>query len=375
MAKFGFLSHADMSIYFFRAPIMRELKRLGHEVFAIAPKGDYTDRLKSEFDCVTYELDRASLNPLTVLENSKKLADILRGLNLDLLQTSAHKSNVFGTFAAKKAGIKRVINLVEGLGSFYIDNDLKTRLVRAAIETLYKKALKMSDGCVFVNEADPAYFLARGLIAEEKIFKIKSVGVDTLKFDENSVPAANLGEDLRGKKIVLMIARAMWHKGVREFYEAAELLRGREDCAFVFAGEGFEGNKSTADAKFLTGGAVRYLGARDDVPELLKASYLLALPSYKEGFPRTVLEAMSMGRPVVASDVAGCNEAVTNGFNGLLCEVKSSADLAAKIEILLNDENLAAQMGRNGRELAVREFDERAVARKYIEIYRKFIDV
>ena len=120
---------------------------------------------------------------------------------------------------------------------------------------------------------------------------------------------------------------------------------------------------------------MRYLGARDDVPELLKASYLLALPSYKEGFPRTVLEAMSMGRPVVASDVAGCNEAVTNGFNGLLCEAKSSADLTAKIEILLNDENLAAQMGRNGRELAVREFDERAVARKYIEIYRKFIDV
>ena len=364
-----------MSIYFFRAPIMRELKRLGHEVFAIAPKGDYTDRLKSEFNCVTYELDRASLNPLTVLENSKKLAEILRELNLDLLQTSAHKSNVFGTFAAKKAGIKRVINLVEGLGSFYIDNDLKTRLVRAAIETLYKKALNMSDGCVFVNEADPAYFLSRGLIAEEKIFKIKSVGVDTLKFDENSVSAANLGEDLRGKKIVLMIARAMWHKGVREFYEAAELLRGREDCAFVFAGEGFEGNKSTADVKFLKGGAVRYLGARDDVPELLKTSYLLALPSYKEGFPRTVLEAMSMGRPVVASDVAGCNEAVTNGFNGLLCEVKSSADLAAKIEILLNDENLASQMGRNGRELALREFDERAVARKYIEIYRKFIDV
>jgi len=104
---------------------------------------------------------------------------------LDLLQTSAHKSNVFGTFAAKKVGIKRVINLVEGLGSFYIDNDLKTRLVRAAIETLYKKALNMSDGCVFVNEADPAYFLSRGLIDEEKIFKIKSVGVDTLKFDEN----------------------------------------------------------------------------------------------------------------------------------------------------------------------------------------------
>ena len=342
---------------------------------AIFPDGEYSNAIKKEFSVAHYELDKASLNPLKIGANTRNLSEILRGLNLDFLQTSAHKSNVFGTFAARRAGIKHILNLVEGLGSFYIDNDLKTRLVRAAIETLYKRALKMSDGCVFVNEADPAYFLARGLIAEEKIFKIKSVGVDTLKFDESSVAAVNLGEDLRSKKIVLMIARAMWHKGVREFYEAAELLRGREDCAFVFAGEGFEGNKSTADAKFLTGGAVRYLGARDDVPGLLKASYLLALPSYKEGFPRTVLEAMSMGRPVVASDVAGCNEAVTNGFNGLLCEVKSSADLAAKIEILLNDENLAAQMGRNGRELAVREFDERAVARKYIEIYRKFIDV
>ena len=375
MAKFGFLSHADMSIYFFRAPIMRELKRLGHEVFAIAPKGDYTDRLKGEFNCVTYELDRASLNPLTVLENSKKLTDILRGLNLDLLQTSAHKSNVFGTFAAKKAGIKRVINLVEGLGSFYIDNDLKTRLVRAAIETLYKKALKMSDGCVFVNEADPAYFLARGLIAEEKIFKIKSVGVDTLKFDENSVPAANLGEDLRGKKIVLMIARAMWHKGVREFYEAAELLRGREDCAFVFAGEGCEGNKSTADAKFLTGGAVWYLGARDDVPELLKASYLLALPSYKEGFPRTVLEAMSMARACVVSDCSGCVEAVQEGINGLICRTRDAGDLARKIEILLDDTALCERLGRKGREMVLANYDEKIVTEKYLEVYRKFIDV
>ncbi|WP_169940095.1 glycosyltransferase family 4 protein [Campylobacter sp. RM15925] len=371
MARIGFLSHADMSIYFFRSPIMRALQNLGHEVFAICPKGEFSTRLESEFNCVYYELDRASLNPFVVFKNTEKLSEILRSLNLDLLQTSAHKSNVFGTFAAKKAGIKRVINLVEGLGSFYIDDDIKTRLFRKSIELLYKKALKLSDACIFVNEADPRYFLSQNLIDKDKVIKIKSVGVDTAKFDENLYQSIDFG----GKKVVLMIARAMWHKGVREFYEAAEILKDRKDALFVFVGEGFDGNKSTANLEFLKGGSVKYLGARDDVARLLKSSYILALPSYKEGFPRTVLEAMSMSRAVVASDVSGCNEAIIDGVNGLLCEVKNSGDLAKKIEILLDDESLTKRLGQSGRDMAVREFDEKEIAKKYIEVYRKFIDV
>ncbi|MCD8212645.1 MAG: glycosyltransferase, partial [Campylobacter sp.] len=275
MARIGFLSHADMSLHFFRRAIMQELKSLGHDVFAIAPQGAYTSLLSRDFNAVTYELDKASLNPIKVLSNSNKLSKILRELNLDLLQTSAHKSNVFGTFAARKAGIAHILNLIEGLGSFYIDNDVKTRLVRFAIETLYKRSLGLSEGCIFVNDADPKYFLSRNLIAQNKIIKIKSVGVDTRKFDENSVQSVDLGD----KKIVLMIGRAMWHKGVREFYEAAQLLKERSDCEFVYVGEGFEGNKSTADIKFLKSGNVRYLGARDDIPQLLKSANVVALPS------------------------------------------------------------------------------------------------
>ena len=374
MARIGFLSHADMSLHFFRRPVMKALKELGHEIFAIAPRGNFTDLLAQEFNAVTYELDRASLSPLKVLSNTKDLANELKGLNLDLLQTSAHKSNVFGTFAANQAGIKYVINLVEGLGSFYIDNDAKTLAVRFMLEKLYKFSFKRANACIFVNDSDPDYMLSCGLISQDKVVRIKSVGVDTRKFDENIVKASNLNENGE-KKIILMIARAMWHKGVREFYEAAEILRNRTDCEFVFVGEGFDGNKSTADLKFLQGANVRYLGARNDIAELLKSCYLLALPSYKEGFPRTVLEAMSMSRAVVVSDVTGCNEAVKDGINGLLCRVKDSADLAAKIEILLNDKQLCVKMGQEGRKMAVGEFDEHIIAQKYIEIYRKFIDV
>ncbi|MCR4941299.1 MAG: glycosyltransferase family 4 protein [Campylobacter sp.] len=375
MARIGFLSHADMSIYYFRSPIMRALQKNGHEVFAICPDGEYVKRLKNEFKVITYELDKASLNPFIVFKNAKKLSEILAGLKLDLLQTSAHKSNVFGTFAAKKAGIKYVINLVEGLGSFYIDDDFKTKIIRNFIEILYKKALNMSNACIFVNQSDPQYFLSKNLIAKEKIIKIASVGVNSQKFDPNSTKAIKFDEIKNNEKIILMIARAMWHKGVREFYEASELLKDRKDCKFVYVGEGFAGNKSTASEDFLRGKNVLYLGARDDVPELLKASYMLVLPSYKEGFPRTVLEAMSMQKPVVASNVSGCNEAVIQGKNGLLCEVKNAKDLAKKIETLLDDENLAAKLGKNGRIMVQSEFDENIIAKKYLEVYRKFINV
>ncbi len=375
MARIGFLSHADMSLHFFRRPIMQALKERGHEVFAIAPLGAYTQDLARDFNAVTYDLDRASLNPFTVFSNTKALARELKRLNLDLLQTAAHKSNVFGTLAAREAGIKYVINLVEGLGSFYIDEDIKTRLVRAVLEKLYKFSFSQADACVFVNDADPDYMLSRGLIAKQKVIRIKSVGVNAERFNPQIVSAADLGEDLHGKKIVLMIARAMWHKGVREFYEAAKILKDRSDAKFVFVGEGFAGNKSTADPTFLRSGAVHYLGARNDVPELLKASYLLALPSYKEGFPRTVLEAMSMARACVVSDCSGCVEAVQEGVNGLICRTRDAEDLARKIEILLDDPALCERLGRNGRELVLANYDEKIIAKKYLEVYRKFIDV
>ena len=111
------------------------------------------------------------------------------------------------------------------------------------------------------------------------------------------------------------------------------------------------------------------------MPELLKTSYLLALPSYKEGFPRTVLEAMSMARACVVSDCSGCVEAVQEGINGLICRTRDAGDLARKIEILLDDTALCERLGRKGREMVLANYDEKIVTEKYLEVYRKFIDV
>ena len=371
MAKFGFLSHSDMSIYFFRAPIMRKLKELGHEVFAIAPKGKYTPNLEEEFISVNYDLDKASLNPFKVSKDTENLAKVLKELNLDFLQTSAHKSNVFGTIAAKNAGIKVVLNLVEGLGSFYIDNDLKSRAVRFMIERLYKKSFALSNGCIFVNHSDSRYMVDQNIITIDKVFSIKSVGVNSKIFDEEKYQDAKISS----KKVILMIGRALWHKGIREFYEAADILSPRNDVQFVFAGDTFEGNKSSASKEFLKNPNVLWLGWCEDVFSLYKSAYAVVLPSYKEGFPRTILEAMSMSRPCVASNADGCIEVVEDGHTGLICQMKSSVDLARKIEVLLDDENLARKMGYYGRKAVLEKYDEPIIVEKYLELYRQFINV
>lgn len=372
MARVGFLSHSDLSIALFRAPIMRALKEKGHEIYAIAPKGIMTPKIEAEFKSITYEIDKASLNPLKIVKNSNDLANILKSLNLDMLQTSAHKSNVFGTFAAKKAGIKVVLNLVEGLGSFYVDESFKSKMIRIITEILYKKALNLSNGCIFVNDSDPNYFLSKNLITKEKVFRIKSVGVNSDEFSQQNVKTYDYKSD---KKIVLMIGRALFDKGIREFYKAAEILKDRKDAKFVFVGDTYDGNKSSATKEFLENKNVDWIKWSDEVASLLKGAYMFVLPSYREGFPRTVLEAMSMQKPCVVTNTVGCNEAVLDSVNGLLCEVGNAIDLAKKIEILLNDENLAINLGKNGREMVLQNYDEKVVALKYLEVYRKFIDV
>ncbi|WP_141116792.1 N,N'-diacetylbacillosaminyl-diphospho-undecaprenol alpha-1,3-N-acetylgalactosaminyltransferase [Campylobacter devanensis] len=368
----GFLSHSDMSIYHFRLPIMRALKALGHEVIAIAPKGEYSSLIGTEFRLVHYDIDKASLNPLKVFKDTANLARLLGGLNLDMLQTSAHKSNVFGTLAAKQAGVKCVINLVEGLGSFYISNTLKSRLIRVAIEGLYFITFRLSRATIFVNDSDPNYMLSRHLIQKNKIKRIKSVGVDASEFDPQKVTPYDFKSD---KKIVLMIARALKDKGVMEFYEAAKILSGRKDCEFVFVGSSDLGNTSSLDEDFLRSPYVRHIGWSDKVANMLSSCYLFTLPSYKEGFPRTVLEAMSMAKPLVVSDCDGCKEAITDGLHGLICKARDANDLAIKISKLLDDEKEATKMGQNARNTVLKHYNQPIITAKYIEFYKEIASV
>ena len=380
MKTFGFLSHLDLNLHLFRTPIMKELMRQGHKIYAICPKGDKNQALKeSGFEVINYEIDRKGLNPFREKKSIDNIYKAIKDLKLDVLHTFTAKPNIYGTFAGQRAGVPIILNLVEGLGSFYIKDSVKNILIRTLMERLYKKAFRISKGCVFVNSDDPAYMIRKKIIKEEKVKIIKSVGVDTNKFDmkyfdEEKIKYIKEKLGMKDKIIVLMVARAIWDKGVREYYEACDIVkRSNPDVEFLFVGGTDDGNHSCASESFLKNGSVVWLGHRDDIVELTSCCDIYVLPSYREGLPATLMEAASMAKPVVTTNTFGCRDVVDDNINGFLVPVGDSASLAKKINILAEDKDLRYQMGQAGREKALNEFDVNKVVKQYMEYYEKII--
>ncbi len=376
--KVGFLSHLDLNLYLFRTPIMKELIKKDIKVYAICPKGDKNSALK-EIGCevINYNIQRESINPFKEKQAIDNIYHAIVDLNLDMIHTFTAKPNIYGTFAAKKANIPIILNLVEGLGSFYVHNTFKNILIRNIMEKMYKKAFSSSNGCVFVNSDDPKYMIQKGIIKKEKVKIIKSVGVDTKKFDISKFDKEKIIEiksknNLKNKTIVLMIARAIWDKGIKEFYESAKSLKQRyKDVEFVLVGSTDEGNHTCADKKYLQNGEVKWLGHRDDIPELIAISDIFVLPSYKEGLPATLMEATSMSKPIVTTNTTGCKDVVKDSYNGFLVPIKNSKALSSKIEKLILDKNLRKKFGKNGRKIAEELFDVDKIVKQYIDYYRE----
>lgn len=372
----AFLSHLDLNLYLFRLPIMKKLVEEGHKVYAICPRGDKFDLfLEHGIEAIEYKIQRSSLNPLKELKAIYNIYQALKPLDLDLLHTFTAKPNIYGTLAGKMAKVPNIINLVEGLGSFYIENTFKNIIVRTLIEKLYKLVFLMSDKVVFVNSDDPDYLESKGVIKPSQVKVIKSVGIDTEVFNpalinQESIVQLRGSLNVEGKVVVLMVARAIWHKGVREFYEAAAALSVHKEVQFILVGDTDEGNPSSADKNFLSSGNVLWLGHRDDVLELTALCDVYVLPSYyREGLPRTLLEAASMAKPIITTNTVGCREVVKNGENGFLVPIKDSKALVNKIELLLSAVDERKVMGENGRIMAINEFDVKRVVEQYLELY------
>lgn len=377
---FAFLSHLDYNLYLFRRPIMQELLLRGHKVYAICPKGDKNQALR-DIGCevINYEIDRKSLNPFREKKSIENIYEAIKDLDIDILHTFTAKPNIYGTLAAKKAKIPVILNLVEGLGSFYVKNSLKNIIVRSIMERLYKKAFALSDGCVFVNSSDPKYMLQKGIISKEKVKIIKSVGVDTARFSMSSYSEKRLLEireslHVDDKIVVLMVARAIWDKGIKEYYDAAKILKEQyKDVAFILVGATDEGNHSCASEEFLRSSEVKWLGHRDDIVDITAISDIYVLPSYREGLPATLMEASSMQKPIVTTDTFGCRDVVDDEVNGFLVPIKDADTLAHKIKILIEDKALRETMGKKSLEKAQKEFDVKKVLTQYMECYEKFI--
>jgi N,N'-diacetylbacillosaminyl-diphospho-undecaprenol alpha-1,3-N-acetylgalactosaminyltransferase len=383
MAKIGFLSHLDANIYLFRLPIIKALIEKGHKVYIFCLDGFYSQEMKKMgLNVINYDIERGSLNPFKEIKAIKNIYLALKPYKLDILHTFTAKPNIYGVIAGRALKIPKIINLVEGLGSFYIENDIKSVLIRKIIELFYKITFKFSNLCIFVNEDDPKYLIEKNIISPKKVRIIKSVGIDTAFFCDDMDVLQKQRYKLSinidpSKKVVLMIARVIKHKGILEYLEAARNIKSkREDVEFVLVGGLDEGNKFGIKKEILHEYDILWLKERTDIKELLSITDIFVLPSYYgEGVPRTLLEAASMAKPIITTNHTGCKEVVEDGKNGFLVPIKDYKTLAQKLEILIDNPDLREKFGKNSREKAKKEFDIKIIVDKYLKVYEEILDV
>jgi len=365
---------------------MLKLKEQGWDVYAICPKGDVSEKFNdlgiTHIDC---RIQRKSLNPIIELYTIYELYRKLEPLKIDLLHTFIHKSNIYGTIAARLAKIPIIINLVEGLGSLYVEDNLKNKFLRKIVEILLSLAFRLSDKCIVINPDDMNYLISKRILPEEKGVLIKSVGVDSEEFnpqkvDSQRIKALRKELNLRDDQvIVLMLSRLIIHKGILEYFKSAEILKGkyRDNIEFLIAGDFDPGNPYNISREilqdFIERKIIKFLGWRNDIKELLAISDIFVLPSYREGIPRTLLEAGSMGKPIITTDAVGCREVVEDGKNGFLVPVKDHISLAKSIEILINNEDMRKAFGEYSREKIIREFEIEKVVEQYLKLYNDLL--
>jgi glycosyltransferase involved in cell wall biosynthesis len=354
----------------FRAGLIKALVAQGHEVVAVAPTDEYAPRLAA-FGCrfVPLHMDNGGTHPLRDALLLWRFWQLLRRERPGVFLGYTVKPNVYGSLAAHWLGIP-VVNNIAGLGAVFIRDGWLVRVVRA----LYRVALLRSATVFFQNDDDRQLFIGGRLVHAEATELLPGSGVDLARF---TLAPARAAVDANRKFRFLLIARMLRDKGVVEYVEAAKLLSARwpqaEFCLLGF----LDAQNPTAISRaemdhWVATGVVNYLGVSDDVRNEIATADCVVLPSYREGTPRTLLEAAAMGRPIVATDAVGCREVVEDGRNGYLCKVRDAADLAEKMERMLSlTQQQRLEMGLRGREKMEREFDEQIVIGKYLSAIQK----
>ena len=363
--KVAVLGNQSRAMVNFWSVLIRSLVRAGHEVVCLAPAGDsdWEGRLRDlGARLVRYPLDRKGLNPLRDLRTLLALRRIFLREKPDALFAYTIKPVIYGTLAAALAGHPAARNrhvMITGLGyMFEADSPIK-RILRHVAVLLYRLAFSLAGTAFFQNAADRELFERLKIVPKGmRLAMTPGTGVDLERFSLAALPPLPL--------VFLLIGRLLAAKGLYEYYEAAKLLRQRyPDARFQLLGPpetGLGGVPLEEARSWHTEGVIEYLGEASDVRPYLAAAHVLVLPSYREGAPTAVMEAMASGRAAVVTDVPGCCETVTHNENGRIVRARDAASLAAGMEWYLANPSLAAVHGANARKRAEAEFDADNVA-------------
>ncbi len=365
-------ANTDWYLYNFRRSLALALREAGHEVLLLSPDGPYGERLRAlGLRWMPVALDRRSLNPLREASFVLSLVSLLRRERPDVVHGFTLKCAIYGSLAARLAGVPGRVNAVTGMGYVFTSEDFKARLLRPLVRALMRLAL---DGkrarLILQNPDDVAFFTRHRLVNPERIRLIPGSGVDCERFHPG--PPREPGGPMR----VLLPARLLWDKGLAEYVAAARQLKGEgRDIQFLLAGQPDPGNPASVPEatvkQWVDEGVLDWLGHVEDMPALFRSVDVVALPSYREGLPKGLIEAGASGCALVTTDVPGCREVVTDGLDGLVVPVREAAPLATAIARLHGDAALRQALGRAARERVLREHEVGAVNARTRAVYQE----
>lgn len=327
---------------------------------------------------------RRGMNPFADLRALLHLKRLLRETEPDIVHTFATKPSVWGRLAAHSVGVPIVIGTLPGLGSLYASHTPRALFARGIYAWLQSMASSRADVTIMQNHRDAEEVAERGIVPAEKLEIISSSGVRTDAFSAQAVPP-EAGQRIRSELgasddtvVVTMVSRVIRSKGVLEFAEAARLQGPNSNSLFVLVGGADQDSFDRLSAAELdvVSESVKWLDRREDIPEILAGSDVFVFPSfYREGVPRVLLEAASMGLPIVTTAVPGCADVVVDGVNGYLVPRNSPQALSEAVARLAADRGLRQRFGRASRELVVERFDLSVVARQTAAIYDRLLSV
>ncbi len=368
--KIAIVANTTWNIYNFRLNILEILLKNNFDIYVIAPVDKYIF-YKEKYPQVTHiqlkHLGRDSTNPLKDITLFFEFVKIYRQLKPDLILHYTVKPNIYGGMAAGYLKIPSIA-VVTGLGYAFIHNGF----IKKISKLLYRFSSKFHKRIIFENQDDKKLFIDEKLIPVRKGMSIKGCGVNTHFFSPAKINHEH------EKFIFTFIGRLLYDKGVLEFVEAAKIVNSKhKNVEFWLIGEIDYSNPAMVREedliKWIKNDTVKYHGFKENIKKYIAQSNCIILPSYREGLPKTIIEAMSMEKIVIATDTAGCREAIEHGKNGLLVSIKDSEALAIAIEQIINlkyEDRLA--MGKEGRKKAIQEFDDKLIAN---DIYKSITDI
>lgn len=356
--KFVLISPKNRTAYNFRGDLILKIQEMGYEVIVTGPNRDNIDKIEAlGASFVEIPMNKTGTSILGDLRYCRNLTKLLKAEKPDVTLGYTIKPAIYGAIAAKSARVSSINSLITGGGYTFTSRSLKARLLGTIVKILYRFGLKKANHIIFQNPDDLNEFCSKGLAKRDNSFVVNGSGVNLNRFQRTSYPECTT---------FFMLSRLLKSKGVCEYLEAARIVKEKNpEVKFFILGKYETSMQDAVDKEyvenFIRDGIVERFEETSDVRPYYSKCSVYVLPSYREGTPRTVLEAMAMGRPIITTDTHGCRETAVHGKNGFLVPIKDIEALAEKMMWFVNNPQVISIMGEESIKLVQEKFDVKKV--------------